>query len=952
MNRRKKLTVGILLVLTLLLAGVSIYVGLNVGKDQSGEDSFAADNNCCEGTNCANYNGDWGAGYTACVNGQCSKCQGGGPICGNGSCQTGENSTTCPTDCTGGSNTGSTANTSGGSTTKCSTTAPTATVCFGDEFGKLEPYDNGTKTCRCTKTTGNACACVPTSGTSCTDTRTSLVAGESGCSAVGGSCAKKNANGDVVTGVCQSFGNQDGGLKCNCAISGNSQPVTTGGTTSTTPAPDTCSNNRDSDCNVGFYCSGTTCTPKQANGATSTCSRGGQCLSNFCNALGDCQAQGTGTTPTCANDNGCAANQFCNEQGQCAADRGEGADCGRPEQCGSGLSCLSLRCRATNIDDSNPNTACISGKVYCVGDFSSICNGTSFAGNMGAGKMCNNGQLNADCTIFDACARFTTTQPLNSNVTSCQGVTRKSYGEPSKGGFVGCSGALNCFCGSASNSTTVGTAYTAADGNVQCHPDDGNDSCGAYSEDIPQTSTPTGSQTGSTTTTTSTSAGSTTSNPPPPPTPYCGDAVCRSGEFCERVSPGSGQFRVCGSNGVGPSGSLVEECRGIVNSAPSAAGACNYCGDGVVNGPEQCDYNAPNSEDCNEQCQNVNPVCLGLDENGPNPIRTGTGNYMEYVLRYTKAEVGDPFPNIKLRVGPAATPVGRDANTITSIIVSPNVRPSSTDTNTTKTYRFVWEAAQLNGSNVADGSYDVRVLLDGTEASLITTAACQKSLAVDSVAVQEPLFTVVKAGAQVCEADGDARIDYTITVRNIGPVEGVIDQVVDTLDSDIVSRNISPTTITPSFGTYASGVITWIGTVTDRTYAPNQTKTFTYSITIPESSVINFLSTGVSNQVVVRYDTPSTNDNTTSFDLVTDVTCQRTVVPYIPNTAFGDESTRYIMFALLFIIAGLITYRLRLGQEFGGKLARFIYIKSPLTSYENKVIVEEQAKKSTRTRRK
>jgi hypothetical protein len=87
-----------------------------------------------------------------------------------------------------------------------------------------------------------------------------------------------------------------------------------------------------------------------------------------------------------------------------------------------------------------------------------------------------NGQMTClGCDFYDACA------PTPA-AGSCAGVVRLSPGEAQHGGFVGCNGAMNCFCGAPNNSKGRGQAYTAADGNVRCYPDAFNDSCGANSE--------------------------------------------------------------------------------------------------------------------------------------------------------------------------------------------------------------------------------------------------------------------------------------------------------------------------------------------------------------------------------------------------------------------------------------------------------------------------------------
>jgi len=309
---------------------------------------------------------------------------------------------------------------------------------------------------------------------------------------------------------------------------------------------------------------------------------------------------------------------------------------------------------------------------------------------------------------------------------------------------------------------------------------------------------------------------------------------------------------------------------------------------------------------------------------------------MQYTLVYQHPSTTNPYPNIRLRVGPSGSPVGRDGNSTSSSLVSiiPSTGYSYDSVTSRHTYRFRWEAASTGGVAVANGTYDVRVLLDGTT-ELSSPASCTETIQVQSTAEQQPLFNIIKQSAPVCEANGNAVLNYTISVTNIGPVQGVIDFVRDDLDNNIVGLGITPTDINPSFGTYSNGVITWTGTVLDRTFAAGQTKQYTYRITIPANQVINFIATGVENQALVQYDTTTTTDNTDSFDLRTFLSC---TTPSIPNTGIFDDG-RFLLIGLLFTILGILTYRYDLAKRMARPLVMNVTNKAidPFRTYENKL---------------
>lgn len=102
MNKKISIKNFIFFLFIFNLSVILIFIGLDLlSRDIDVQDSSAADNNCCEGPNCENYNGDFVAGYNACVKGECAKCAGGakGGCNKNRICEAGENDKNCPSDC-------------------------------------------------------------------------------------------------------------------------------------------------------------------------------------------------------------------------------------------------------------------------------------------------------------------------------------------------------------------------------------------------------------------------------------------------------------------------------------------------------------------------------------------------------------------------------------------------------------------------------------------------------------------------------------------------------------------------------------------------------------------------------------------------------------------------------------------------------------------------------------
>jgi hypothetical protein len=955
MSKNRIFIISGLVVLTVALFAVGAFLVYQTQQNQAPTDSSAA--SCISSSKvCGNasgcYCGSKGHYTASCVKGACSSgCESITCTYIQGSNTSGSSS---GSSSSGSSSSGSTGGSGGGGGTapsnKCATGGGS---CSGQTIGTTFGYkdSNGNQaTCTC-KVNGanNICGCLPNGGAGCSATD------GSSCSSIGTSCSISTGSGTCVSASadgksCKCQVQNMGGNKtcsssdtskcgsnqfCNgttcqdkkgagsTCTPGSGTTQCAGGTTCkdgvcSNPAGGIGCNGSDNNCAGNSFCCtsarvGTSscssssigqCASDLGNG--SDCTVGSQCASNRCTG-GKCVNATQSGAQLCTVDSECSSG-YC-EAGACAAKKGANANCTRDAMCSTGL-CLSLKCR-TAVDDSNPTASCLSGKWYCGASVGCSAPGT--------GKLCSNGVLTGggSCTTSDACQAIT--GPTVTNGQSCTGLKQLSSGEPSNGAFVGCSGRLNCFC----PKSATGGINTS--GSVTCKEDVGNDSCGASSAQPVVLPSGGGTTTGGSTSTGGSSGGTTST------APYCGDGLCTTNELCERTASGATTYKACTaaniSGNTAPTGADVASCYNIYLNQPVTTNSCKYCGDGAYtpgsppNG-EQCDQTAPatggnNPGSCGAppSCYITTNACVGLTRNSSDTLRQGVGNTIVYTAVFQNALTTNPFPNIKLLVSSAntvATAVGRDANSTSSQLVSINPTGGYTYDAVTgrHTYRFTWEAANPAGVAVPAASYSVRTLTDGTDGSIVSSpTACTDNLIISAVVAESPNFSIVKNAAPVCAENGDAVINYSITLTNIGPVAGTPDHVRDTIDSRFVTLGINPTGINPAYGSYSAGVITWNG-ASIGSVAPDASVVFTYQIRIPYNSLIQFANNGPYNQVVVQFDTPSTNDNTSSFDVRTMIYC---TIDGVPIT--GIEDTRFILFGLLFIVLGFVAYKYQLGKS-------------------------------------
>jgi hypothetical protein len=208
---------------------------------------------------------------------------------------------------------------------------------------------------------------------------------------------------------------------------------------------------------------------------------------------------------------------------------------------------------------------------------------------------------------------------------------------------------------------------------------------------------------------------------------------------------------------------------------------------------------------------------------------------------------------------------------------------------------------QVPESATADTTYTVSARVGDDQ-----IAACVNTLSIGDVEL--PAFAAIKTSSITCINNNTAaQITYTIHVRNISDVVGVIEYVEDTYDSQFQSSWIS--NITPTPDSHSGNVIRWDNNDAGYTLAANDGSSggddeieFSYVVTVPSAYFGTDDPIEYRNHAIVS---PQDQDDIT-LETVSEITC----VP-APETGLFDNAIRNILIALLFIIIGGISLRIR-----------------------------------------
>lgn len=171
---------------------------------------------------------------------------------------------------------------------------------------------------------------------------------------------------------------------------------------------------------------------------------------------------------------------------------------------------------------------------------------------------------------------------------------------------------------------------------------------------------------------------------------------------------------------------------------------------------------------------------------------------------------------------------------------------------------------------------------------------------------ENPDWNMDKGHEISCQSDGSsstALVQYTIRVSNSGDGEGILPQLIDTLDPDIDMSWVQSGSITPSYGVIVGHTIVWEIPIAEQSFDPGEVRDFSYIVAIPETHY------AIYDNMVEGF--PEDGPDFTADDSVdvTNTFCPDTPTsPPLPDTAIFDYSAVFKVLVGLVIVVGSFVY--------------------------------------------
>lgn len=233
-------------------------------------------------------------------------------------------------------------------------------------------------------------------------------------------------------------------------------------------------------------------------------------------------------------------------------------------------------------------------------------------------------------------------------------------------------------------------------------------------------------------------------------------------------------------------------------------------------------------------------------------------------------------------VDPTSVSIAVDGETVDNVSASVSI------TDTTKTD---WEHTI---SGLEEGEHTVTITWKDNEGLGGSDCTLTSSFSIEEIPTN-PDWEIEKVGTPVLKEGATDDLDeveivYVITITNTGDGEGVVENVVDTLDDKVEDTFLVTESITNG-GEYSEGVITWNLTGVDASFDSAESKIYQYKLIIPRVSFGTYGNTAVA--------TPTEGD---PFSVSINVQTSGNLV----QTGLLDEVSRKIVVGFSFLAVGVL----------------------------------------------
>lgn len=378
----------------------------------------------------------------------------------------------------------------------------------------------------------------------------------------------------------------------------------------------------------------------------------------------------------------------------------------------------------------------------------------------------------------------------------------------------------------------------------------------------------------------------------------CGDGVSipiRSGDSAASACPAC--LHAAPSNNA-PVGGV--EC----NVGSQCSNKCYWPEVAYCNGDGTCGCKSGSSNGCNDSAPTCTPACDGTNSTAECTARcSGCDNLYTYKKDCTVAtNVCDSGAWVTKPTGSyaycapiaySATATDTDGIDQTSISVKLNsTSRSSVTKSNVGTTTTISETLSSATNCLAPGSYTLSMDWKDTKGATSSNCALSTTFTVQPE-VLNPDWSLTKGVVEKCvdenTANPTSQLTYTITIKNTGAGEGTITKIVDSLDSKVLQTYISGIS---NSGVYADGDITWTLSTADKVFAANQSKVFTYVVTVPKDKFGAYANT------VTAY--PATGEN-----IIANANIDADCVIEAPDTGIFDSVWAKVLLGIAFIAIGL-----------------------------------------------